>query len=290
MFLGLNNLSSFAMYHYMKISALFFSVFFLLGGSLVDAAKVEIIQVPSAKMEKKIPATLILPDAYSERESEKFPVLYLLHGAGGNHASWNQSTQCAQLADKYEFIILCPDGGSTSWYYDSPIDPAYQYETHVADECVQYMDNNYRTRANRGSRAISGMSMGGHGAIYLAIRHPDTFGTSVCLMGGVDIRPFPNNWEIKKRLGDMNKHRKNWEEHTVINQAKKLKDEEIKIVLDCGRGDFFLQVNRALHMQLLKDGISHIYEEHAGAHNWQFCKEAIERQFPYIATQFARNR
>ena len=163
-------------------------------------------------------------------------------------------------------------------------------ETHVAEECVQYMDNNYRTRANRGSRAISGMSMGGHGAMYLAIRHPDTFGTSVCLMGGVDIRPFPNNWEIKKRLGDMSKHRKNWEEHTVINQARKLKDEQIKIVLDCGRGDFFLQVNRALHMQLLQDGISHIYEEHEGVHNWQFCKDAIERQFPYIATQFARNR
>jgi S-formylglutathione hydrolase FrmB len=151
------------------------------------------------------------------------------------------------------------------------------------------MDKNYRTLASRGSRAISGMSMGGHGAMYLAIRHPETFGTSVCLMGGVDIRPFPNNWEIKKRLGDISTNRENWEEHTVINQAKKLKDEEIKIVLDCGRGDFFLQVNRALHMQLLKDGISHIYEEHEGVHNWQFCKEAIERQFPYIATQFARN-
>ena len=276
------------MYDYMKISALLFSVFALLGGSLVYAAKVEVIQVPSAKMEKKIPATVILPDAYFERESEKFPVLYLLHGAGGNHGSWNQSTQCAQLVDKYEFIILCPDGGSTSWYYDSPIDPAYQYETHVAEECVQYMDQNYRTRANRGARAISGMSMGGHGAMYLAIRHPDTFGTSICLMGGVDIRPFPNNWEIKKRLGEIGTHRKNWEEHTVINQARKLKDEQIKIVLDCGRGDFFLQVNRALHMQLLQDGISHIYEEHEGVHNWQFCKDAIERQFPYIATQFAK--
>ena len=290
MFLGLNIQGSFAMYHYMKISALLFSVFALLGGSLVQAAKVVIIDVPSAKMEKKIPAIVIFPDAYSERESEKFPVLYLLHGAGGNHASWNQSTQCAQLADKYEFIILCPDGGSTSWYYDSPIDPSYQYETHVAEECVQYMDQNYRTRANRGSRAISGMSMGGHGAMYLAIRHPDTFGTSVCLMGGVDIRPFPNNWEIKKRLGEISTHRGNWEEHTVINQAKKLKDEQIKIVLDCGRGDFFLQVNRALHMQLLQDGISHIYEEHEGVHNWQFCKEAIDRQFPYIATQFAKSK
>ncbi len=278
------------MYHYMKISALFFSVFFLLGGSFVHAAKVEVIQVPSTKMEQNIPATLILPDAYSQRESDKFPVLYLLHGAGGNHSSWNQSTQCAHLADKYEFIILCPDGGSTSWYYDSPIDPTYQYETHVAEECVQYMDKNYRTRANRGSRAISGMSMGGHGAIYLAIRHPETFGTSVCLMGGVDIRPFPNNWEIKKRLGDMSKHWENWEEHTVINQARKLKDNQIKIVLDCGRGDFFLPVNRALHKQLLEDGISHIYEEHEGVHNWQFCKDAIHRQFPYIASQFANSK
>ena len=85
------------------------------------------------------------------------------------------------------------------------------------------MDKNYRTLASRGSRAISGMSMGGHGAMYLAIRHPETFGTSVCLMGGVDIRPFPNNWEIKKRLGDISTNRENWEEHTVINQAKEIK-------------------------------------------------------------------
>ena len=41
----------------------------------------------------------------------------------------------------------------------------------------------------------------------LAIRHPETFGTSVCLMGGVDIRPFPNNWEIKKRLGEISTNR-----------------------------------------------------------------------------------
>ena len=286
----MNIRGSFAMNQSMKILALLFSTIVLWVGSSLYGADVEVIQIPSAKMEKKIPATVILPDTYSERESDKFPVLYLLHGAGGNHASWNQSTQCAQLADKYEFIILCPDGGSTSWYYDSPIDPDYQYETHVAEECVQFMDKNYRTLVNRGARAISGMSMGGHGAMYLAIRHPDTFGTSVCLMGGVDIRPFTNNWDIKKRLGEISTHRENWEEHTVVNQVKKLKDEEIKIVLDCGRGDFFLQVNRALHMQLLQDGISHIYEEHAGVHNWQFCKEAIDRQFPYIATQFSRNR
>ena len=218
----MNIRGSFAMNQSMKIFALLFSTIVLWVGSSLYGADVEVIQIPSAKMEKKVPATVILPDTYSERESDKFPVLYLLHGAGGNHASWNQSTQCAQLADKYEFIILCPDGGSTSWYYDSPIDPDYQYETHVAEECVQFMDKNYRTLANRGARAISGMSMGGHGAMYLAIRHPDTFGTSVCLMGGVDIRPFPNNWDIKKRLGEISTHRENWEEHTVVQSGQEI--------------------------------------------------------------------
>ena len=279
------------MYHYMKISALFFSVFFLLGGSFVHAAKVEVIQVPSTKMEQNIPATLILPDAYSQRESDKFPVLYLLHGAGGNHSSWNQSTQCAQLADKYEFIILCPDGGSTSWYYDSPIDPTYQYETHVAEECVQYMDKNYRTRANRGSRAISGMSMGGHGAIYLAIRHPETFGTSVCLMGGVDIRPFPNNWEIKKRLGDMSKHSGKLGGTYRDQPGQEIKGRiRSRSFWTVGGETSFFRLTGLCTCNSWKDGISHIYEEHEGVHNWQFCKDAIHRQFPYIATQFAKSK
>ena len=81
-------------------------------------------------------------------------------------------------------------------------------------------------------------------------------------------------------------HPQNWETHSVINQAKQLKDTELNIVIDCGRKDFFLEVNRALHQQLLDDGISHVYEEHAGGHSWDYWKRAIKRQIPYIATQF----
>ena len=83
MFLGLNNLGSFAMYHYMKVSALFFSAFFLLGGSFVHAAKVEVIQVPSAKMEKKFRPPLSCPMHISERDAKSFPFFIFLHGAGG---------------------------------------------------------------------------------------------------------------------------------------------------------------------------------------------------------------
>ncbi|MGZ0655606.1 alpha/beta hydrolase [Coraliomargarita sp. W4R72] len=264
--------------------SVFLCVFLSLG---LQAATVEVVSIPSAKMGKSIPATIILPDAYADGDG-LFPVTYLLHGAGGTHAGWNAQTNVAALADRYGMVIVCPDGGRTSWYIDSPVDASYQYETHVAVECVEFVDTHYRTRAERGGRAIAGLSMGGHGALFLAIRHRDTFSTSVVLSGGVDLRPFPNNWDIKKRIGSISEFPANWEQYSVINLAKQLKDTELNIAIDCGRDDFFLKVNRELHQQLLDDGISHVYQEHAGAHNWDYWRAAIQRQIPYIAAQFNR--
>ena len=254
-----------------------------LNATAVFASQVNVLSIKSSKMDREIPATLILPDAYAAESSQRFPVLYMLHGAGGNHAEWNNLSNIAELADQYGIIVLCPDGGVTSWYFDSPIDPTYQYESFVAKECVKYMDKNYRTKAKRDYRALCGLSMGGHGAMFLAIRHRDTFGTAVALSGGVDIRPFPDNWDIKKRLGTIEENKRNWEKYTVINLARDLKDGELAIVLDCGDNDFFLGVNRALHEQLNDDGISHKYEEHSGVHNWDYWREAIKRQMPFIA-------
>ena len=251
------------------------------------AATVTTVSIDSQAMGKSIPATLILPDSYDDN-ARWFPVLYLLHGAGGSHASWSDGTDVAALADEYGIIIICPDGGKTSWYFDSPIDPTCQYETFVAKECVAYIDENYRTRAHRDSRALCGLSMGGHGALFLAIRHRDVFSAAVALSGGVDIRPFPDNWDIKKRIGRIDTHKENWESHTVINLAKDLRDGELAISLDCGEGDFFLDVNRALHAQLLEAGVSHAYLERPGKHDWIYWRAAVKRQTPFIAQHFEK--
>jgi S-formylglutathione hydrolase FrmB len=254
-----------------------------------DAATVTTLAIPSQKMARLIPATLILPDAYQTAD-QRFPVLYLLHGAGGNDQGWNAQTRIAALADQYGIIVLCPDGGVTSWYFDSPIDPTYQYETFVAKECVEYLDTHYRTQADRGHRALCGLSMGGHGAMYLAIRHRDTFSMAVPISGGVDIRPFPDHWRIKDRLGSITTHRENWEKNSVINLAKELKNGELALSIDCGTSDFFLTVNRALHNQLTLAGIQHTYIEKPGAHNWLYWREAIKRQMPLISAHFNQQK
>ena len=233
-------------------------------------------------MGRAIPATLTLPDSYTAT-TNAFPVLYLLHGAGGSYKGFGAQPEVAALADQYGIIIVAPDGGRTSWYFDSPIDPSYPYETFVAQECVAFMDSQYRTQADRHHRALPGFSRGGHGALFLGIRHRDPFGTAVSLSGGVDIRPFPNNWSLKKRIGDIEAYPDNWEKYTVINVAKDLKPDELNLAMEVGQQDFFLDVNRALHTQLNATGIKHNYTESPGRHNWTFCRAALKRQMPFIA-------
>ncbi|WP_372798212.1 alpha/beta hydrolase, partial [Pontiella sp.] len=133
------------------------------------ASTVETVSVHSETMGRDIPVSVILPDEYEEG-SQRYPVLYLLHGAGDTHRKWIDKTDVEILADTYGIIMVCPDGGRTSWYFDSPVDASYQYETFVAEECVAYIDRHYRTKAQRTCRALSGNSMGGHGTLFLAIR------------------------------------------------------------------------------------------------------------------------
>lgn len=253
-----------------------------------QAATVQTVSIHSKKMDKDIPASVILPDAYTN-STGAYPVLYLLHGVGGNYKNWPENLDIEQFADQYDIVMCCPDGDKASWYFDSPIDPGSQYETFVAKECVEYMDKNFRTLTNRSERAICGLSMGGHGALFLAIRHRDVFASAVGLSAGADIRPFSDAWGIKDRIGDIATHKDNWEQLTVMNVAKDLKDGDLAISLDCGTRDFFLDVNRKLHEQLQQNGIQHEYCEHSGRHSWKYWNQAIARQIHFIARQFRKD-
>ncbi len=246
------------------------------------------ISVYSTSMRKQIKNMIILPASYQKNTQKKYPVVYLLHGYGGCYDTWATYTKpdLAQTASDFEMIIVCPDG-LNSWYWDSPINSSYRYETYISKELTTYIDTKYRTTNNRTGRAITGYSMGGHGALWLAFRHPDIFGACGSISGGVDIRPFPENWEIKKQLGNYADNPQRWNEYTVINQIPYNSNSGLlAIIIDCGYYDFFYNVNQKLHEKLCYFNIPHDYLTRPGGHTHEYWNNAIDYQLLFFYKYF----
>jgi S-formylglutathione hydrolase FrmB len=267
---------------------LFITLLLLLFSFNLSASKVDTIVVYSSCMKKEVTCVVITPNSYKKSKT-KFPVVYLLHGYSGNYTQWiNHAPQLRQKADELQMILVCPDGGYGSWYLDSPVDSSFQYETFMIKELVPFIDNHYKTMAQKKYRAVTGLSMGGHGALYLSIRNKEVFSTAGSICGGVDIRPFPNNWDLKKRLGDTICCKQNWEANSVINVANQLKNGDLRLIIDCGLGDFFLEVNRTLHQKLLQMNIDHDYTERPDKHNKEYWNSAVDYHLLFFKKEFER--
>lgn len=265
-------------------------VLFVFASLREQAAVVDTTAFESNAMRKSVPCVIITPDVRPD-SVERFAVIYLLHGYSGNHLSWiSICPSLARWADELRVMFVCPDGGYRSWYLDSPIDSSVRYETAIASELVHWVDAHYPTLSDRGARAITGLSMGGHGGLFLGIRHSDVFGAAGSTSGGVDIRPFTSNWDLKGILGDPAKHQDQWEKHTVINLVDQLRPGELDLVVDCGTEDFFLEVNRSLHRKLDALHIQHTYIESPGKHNGAYWSKSIRPQVDFFVGYFHRAR
>lgn len=250
-----------------------------------SAAKVDTVRIYSASMRKSIKTVVIAP--FTQNKQKRFPVIYLLHGYGDNYANWIQEVpRLVNFSDSLGIIFVCPDGGTSSWYWDSPVDSSYLYETFVAHEVVHWIDSAYKTINNRNGRAISGLSMGGHGGLFLGIRHQDNFGACGSMSGGVDIRPFPDNWEMEKRIGLLSKNPKLWDSLTVMGQLHLLRPNSISMIIDCGTEDFFYNVNQKLHEELLFRNIPHDFISRPGNHEWPYWHNAIIYQVIFFVEYF----
>ena len=255
----------------------------------LQSAEIQKQEVYSDAMKKNIPVNVILPDSCKTDAEKRYPVVYLLHGAGNDYTSL--ATRAPVLTgeiDKGDFIVVCPSA-ENSWYIDSPVDDSSRYSTFCGKELVAWIDENYRTIPNRENRALCGLSMGGHGAMYLAINHLETFSIAVALSGGLDIRPF-NAWNLPGILGDRKEHPENWEKYTVINQIDRLKNRDLAISIDCGTEDFFLNVNRATRNKLLEKKIEHDYCERPGGHGWEYWNNVFPYAAIFMNKHFTRSR
>ncbi len=266
---------------------IFLLSFVLLSAICSTAATVDTVAIYSNSMHRKINTVVIRPASYKDKK--RFPVLYLLHGAFGSYSNWIiKVPHIQQLADQYQMMIVCPDGGYTSWYYDSPIDSTYKFETFVGTEIPQYIDANYNTIANRNGRAITGLSMGGHGGIFLSFRHSDLYSAAGSMSGALHATVITKGYGVELRLGDTIANRKYWNDWSALNIIEKYPKDSLDIIIDCGTEDRVLPMNRAVHEKMLKLKIPHEYTERPGEHNWKYWENAIDYQVLFFRKHFDR--
>jgi len=249
--------------------------------------QVDTISVFSPKMKKELKSVVIVPENYSTKRH--YPVLYLLHGYGGNFADWIKKVPSIKtLSTEHQLIVVCPDGGFSSWYMDSPIDSTSQYESYITRNLLGYVDAHYATIPDRSARAITGLSMGGHGALYIAIRNKDLFANAGSMSGGVDLRTSTKSLDIAKRIGSIETNPAEWDNRSVINMVSSLKNNDLNLIIDCGASDFFYQINAGLHRRLLSLKIDHDYIERPGEHNWEYWANSIQYQMLFFDRIFEK--
>ena len=222
---------------------------------------------------------VILPD---DAGPGPFPVLYLLHGLSDDHTAWTRRTSLERYVAGQPLIVVMPDGGR-GWYSNSATEPAGAYETFIVRDLVGFIDRTFQTRAERGGRAIGGLSMGGYGAVKLALKHPQTFCAAVSHSGALS-RPEERNFEQGSELRRIFGERPAGGPDDIYALAEKVpRGSAPALRIDCGVEDFLLEYNRNFHRHLDALELAHEYAEHPGGHDWAYWDEHVRETLAFTA-------
>lgn len=224
-----------------------------------------------------------------EPPAEGWPVLYLLHGAFGGYRDWTQNTNVESIAGAARVMLVLPDGGEFGWYLDSPVEPESQRESYIIRDLIPLVDEGFPTRRDRAGRGICGLSMGGHGAISLATKHPHLFASASSLSGIMVLQNHIDRWELLRRLPDYQTSPEYWEPHSCLTLAPRLVGTDLRLMLDCGDSDLetgATQDNRIYHARLTELGVPHVFHEHPGGHSWEYWGEHIGEHVRWHADGF----
>ncbi len=218
----------------------------------------------STSLNKMVGMNIILPEQISGR----VPVYYLLHGLSDDYTAWHRRSAIERHVQDLPLIVVMPDGGR-SWYCDGVDAP--RYESYLINDLLGFIDRTFPTRAERAGRVIGGLSMGGYGALKLALKFPKLFLAANGHSGAYDITTTDTP------LHDIPEWRHVFGAHPaggkddVYGLADRLDPTTAPALrLDCGTDDSLLDSSRRFHAHLAACGLAHEYVEFPGAHNWEY--------------------
>lgn len=290
------------LHHTFVYAVLIISLFWILGrdSSLFAATAPSIVKcssIPSKILGRSVGYCIDLPADYATSAPKRYPTLYFLHGLFGNDHRWVDRGGKA-IFDKLtaegeigQFLVVMPDAGET--FYINSENGKDRYEDFFIHELIPYIDHHYRTIPTREARGISGLSMGGYGALHLAMRHPDLF-VAVTAHSAVLLTKFPNPIPTTGRWGFYARilshafgsplNQAYWEENSPLTLAKHPQNfNGLKIYFDAGTHDRYgFEKGASILDEILdKENYPHVYALRPGGHGWSFLDRYMQYSLRY---------
>jgi S-formylglutathione hydrolase FrmB len=252
---------------------------------------------------------VMLPPGYdaavAAHPPRRYPVLYFLHGLGDNEQTlfktggWNVIEDLRQQGQIGDFLVIAPEGKSS--FYINSADGRVRYSDFFLREFIPYMETHYSIRRERAARAISGISMGGYGALRFAFAHPEMF-SSVSAQSAALITDSPKNISAASRSGTpltgmlgvvfgnpINVPHWNQNSPFVLAKQNRAQLAGLSIYFNCGDADEFGFEKGAedLHRQLQAEGIKHEFHLYPGNHSASYFLEHLQETLKFHSRAFA---
>lgn len=283
-------------------------LFLLLGIVISLPAQGKLLErsVNSRLLGRSVAFSIYLPDGYDRHETA-YPVLYLLHGYTDDNTGWTQFGEAHLAADRLmgngevpPMIIVMPDAG-VSWYVNDD-EGAENYEDFFIQELIPFIEREFRAKAKKEFRAVAGLSMGGHGSLLYALKHPALFAACAPLSAAVFLDeemtameqdrwdevfgpPFTKGASGAARLND---HYRRNAVLDIINKGDAQALSSVRYYIDCGDDDFLIKGNMALHTAMIDAKIPHEFRIRDGGHTWEYWRTALPEVFKFVGKSFRR--
>jgi S-formylglutathione hydrolase FrmB len=282
--------------------------------ALPGGSKIEFKSFESQCLKATEPYSIFLPPSFSKETSRTYPVIYFLHGLNNDETSWTvdryghiqSSLEQMILSGKVpEFIMVHPRGDRS--FYCNYIDRSKLYEDLIAQELISYMETNYRAKKGRENRAIAGTSMGGYGALKIAMKYPDRYaavvGQSPIIIPGSNPMQLPEEARstrfysffaqmLTPIFGDPLKQEL-WDANNPLVLAKNHKLDGLKIYFDYGTSDQYIAMAhldegcKALDRILTESQTPHAFKIHPSEpHGWALIASHIDETLPFLCQTF----
>lgn len=256
------------------------------------------LSLPSKILNMERKYAVYLPPDY-ETSERSYPVLYLLHGAGDDQTGWVQFGEVLHITDKAikdgkstAMIIIMPDANTGRRGYTNSATGDWLYEDFFFNELMPFVEKKYRIKAEKRYRAISGLSMGGHGTFIYAMHRPGLFSSACPLSAYCGPLSFDDAKSgLKRETPGITDKQVNdyYTKYSVLELIKNVPDNDKKAVrwyIDCGDDDFLYEGNSLAHIAMKKKDIPHEFRIRQGAHNWTYWRQSLPKVLEFVSMAF----